>query len=184
MRFASLIGAAGTRTSRRGGYGPVLTALVLAAALAGCAGSSGAERPIGERYEGPAVRVTFGRSRSEASSPDGAVRIFAAFDPVLLRGTWAPGGELSSAEWSPLDLHPIQAMRVCFSHTGPCRPEGQWRPYELVLERTVSESAVVQGQLWLGAAFRDADGSPVLAFVDPSAPRAVISTSLTLSGGD
>ena len=151
--------------------------------MAAC-GQAGASTPVvGKKFEGPAVRVTVGRSRSTPAA-DRSVHVLAAFDPVLLRGTWAQGGLLESPQWSPMDLHPVESMRVCFRQSGPCQPAGEWRPYELVVERTLSLNEEGSERVWIGAEFRDVDGRPVLVFVDPRAPKDLISTSLHLSPRD
>lgn len=155
----------------------------LALLIAGCGHAEPSTPAIGEEYEGPAVRVTIGGSM-QVSDAARTVRIFAAFDPVLLRGTWGHAGVLDSAKWSPMDLHPVDSMRVCFSRDGPCQPEGEWRPYEVVVERTVSVAHEESARIWLGAAFRDVNDEPVPAFVDPSAPQDLISASIRLSPGN
>ncbi|MDX1599914.1 MAG: hypothetical protein R3191_00210 [Anaerolineales bacterium] len=157
----------------------IIVASVGALVIAACGQVEPGTPPIGERLEEPAVRVTVGRSRSTPTA-DRAARFFAAFDPVMLRGTWAQGGGLDSPQWSPLDLHPVETMRVCFSQSGPCQPQGEWQTYELIIERTVSLTGEGRERVWIGAEFRDVEGRPVLAFVDPSAPQDLISTSLQL----
>lgn len=161
-----------------------LLGIALLATLGGCGPSTPTPPRLGERYEGPAVRVAFGQVHQGAPETEGAAQIFAAFDPVQLRGTWTQSGELSSAEWSPLDLHPLASMRFCINHRAPCEPVGDWQPFELVVERSIAVSPAERAQLWLGATFRDGEGNVVPAFIEPSSPQQVVSVSLELKGED
>ncbi|HEX9795806.1 MAG TPA: hypothetical protein VGA52_02325 [Anaerolineales bacterium] len=135
--------------------------------LAACSTpNSAAQVTAGRR---PAVRVTWQLHQEQQGLA------VAAFDPVELRIS-----QEGQAAWSPLDLHPVAEMRTCVAWDAPCTPNGAWLPYQLTIEVALDEYPAANGQLWLGAAFRQRDGLPLEAFVDPLAPQRVIQVPLTV----
>lgn len=152
--------------------------------LLACQGAQIAKGQPGHEYEAPAVRVTFEQVRSGPADEQPG-RVLAAFDPVLLRGTWQQDGRLDRAEWSPLDLHPVQEMQVCFEVEKPCELEDDWQKYALAVDYRIPEGVEPGAELWLAAAFRDGKGAQIVSFTDPALPSNVVVTSLELAtGGD
>lgn len=150
--------------------------------LLACQGAQIAKGQSGQEYEAPAVRVTFEQVRSGQVDEEPG-RMLAAFDPVLLRGTWQQDGRLDEAEWSPLDLHPVQEMQVCIEVEKPCGLEDDWQEYALAIEYWIPEGVEAGAELWLAAAFRDGEGAQIDSFIDPAQPSSVVVTSLTLATG-
>lgn len=158
---------------------PLAFAAVALLLLACQAAQIAAGQP-GQEYETPAVRVTFEQVHS-GPADEGPDRVMAAFDPVLLRGTWQQDGRLKAAEWSPLDLHPVQEMRVCFGVEEQCELADDWQKYALAVEYRIPEGVEPDAQLWLAAAFRDGQGNGLVSFVDPAQPAEAVVTSLTVA---
>jgi hypothetical protein len=113
----------------------------------------------------PAVRLTLEWSISlEGDVPKVAI---ASFDPVEHRATYGLGDALIQAEWSPMDLHPVGEMRVCFSTSAACQPTGEWMPFTLRMGHEVISQDDDGGFLHVAAEFRDREGRSVPGFVVP-----------------
>lgn len=136
--------------------------------------------PISGTVVQPAVRVTLEWGPS-LQAPEQTVAVV-SLDPVEHRARYSLGDRLLEAEWSPLDLHPVSEMRLCFSLDEPCQPQGEWGPFKLRQELTAPGEQPQGLNLHLAVEFRDGSGRPIPAFVDPERLLFLLRTSLNIPG--
>jgi hypothetical protein len=104
------------------------------------------------------------------------------FEPQLYSPIIEYDGSLQYLFKGAWETPNITEMRLCFSTSSPCQPEGDWLPYTEKKQFPIMVDWLGSREFWVGVEFRDSSGDSILGYDGARDLQAVIQISTQVIG--